>query len=137
MNRAVCLCLLLLVAFSFPAVAELPPDAYRKMQDGAAEALQIKVQSVSSKETKQNGDVLVDYTVRAKVQKVERSASGVKPADMITIRYEQRRRAKPMPGPSEVPTLTKGKSYPAFLRSEKKGGFSPAAGGQSFAKTGR
>jgi hypothetical protein len=129
--------LLLLVCaaawFSASASAELPPDAYRNDQRTAPEALEIKVRTVTSSKARQAGETVVTNDVAAEVQKVVRSASGLKPRARIRIRYTQRIPDRPMVGPSRVPTLKRGQVCPAYLEQVKDGkSYAPAAGGYSF-----
>jgi hypothetical protein len=111
--------------------AELPPWAYKEQQEKAPEALVIKVQSVSKRETTEEKWKLIEFTVTAEVQKVEHSASTLAPGATIEIRYSQRHYSQPIAGPSEVPALKEGQLYPAYLSGDGKT-YSPAAGGYSF-----
>ena len=111
--------------------AELPPSAYKERQANAPEALVIKVQSVSKRDTKEERWKQTDFTVEAEVQKVNRSASKLTPGAIIQIRYAQRHYSHPIAGPSEVPALKEGQVCPAYLSGDGKV-YSPAAGGYSF-----
>jgi hypothetical protein len=111
--------------------AELPPWVYKDRQEKAPEALVIKVQSVIQRETTQERSKQIEFTVKAEVQKVERSASKLAPGATIEIRYSQRHYSQPITGPSEVPALTEGQVCPAYLSGEGKV-YWPAAGGYSF-----
>jgi hypothetical protein len=111
--------------------AELPPWAYKERQEKAPEALVIKVRSVSKRETSEERGKQIDFTVEAEVQKVERSATKLKPGTIIQIRYSQHQYREPIAGPSEVPALTEGQVCPAYLSGYGKT-YSPAAGGYSF-----
>jgi hypothetical protein len=111
--------------------AELPPSAYKERQANAPEALVIKVQSVSKRETREAKWKQTDFTVEAEVQKVNRSASKLIPGAVIQIRYTQRHYSEPIAGPSEVPALKEGQVCPAYLSGDGKV-YSPAAGGYSF-----
>jgi hypothetical protein len=111
--------------------AELPPWAYKERQEKAPEALVIKVRSVSQRETKEENWKQIEFTVKADVQKVERSATKLEPGTTIEIRYSQRHYSQPMVGPSEVPALKEGQVCPAYLSGDGKT-YSPAAGGYSF-----
>src|SRR5438105_2443515 len=112
--------LLSLVLIS-PLRAEMSPEVYKKWQHDAPEALVIKVLSVKKTETKESRGTLIDVTVTARVQEVERSQAGLKPGDTITIRYERIEYTQPIAGPSQPPILGEGKEYPAFLAKEKDG----------------
>ncbi|HEY1188048.1 MAG TPA: hypothetical protein VGE74_10350 [Gemmata sp.] len=102
-----------------------PPGTYDKLRAGAEEAVTIQVVTVVSGA---NGDV----GVQAKVLGVERSKSGLKKGDTVSIKYTVP--AKGTVGPTPVPVLEKDEVYPAFLN--KKGDeFAPAAYGSSFKMT--
>jgi hypothetical protein len=111
--------------------AELPPSAYKEWQGTAPEALVIKVQSVNKRETTGENWKQIEFTVKAEVQKVERSATKLAPGATIEIRYSQRRYSPPIVGPSDVPALKEGQVCPAYLSGDGKT-YSPAAGGYSF-----
>ena len=113
------------------AQAELPPSAYKERQEKAPEFLEIKVRSVSKRETKEPQGKLTDFNVDAEVQKVHRSATKLAPGAVIQIRYSQRRYTQPIAGPSEVPALKEGQVCPAYLSGDGKV-YTPAAGGYSF-----
>jgi len=124
--------LILLCATAITAVrAELPPWAYKEQQEKAPDALVIKVQSVSKRETAEEKWKQVEFTVKAEVQKVERSATQLTPGATIEIRYSQRHYSQPIVGPSEVPALKEAQVCPAYLSGDGKT-YSPAAGGYSF-----
>jgi hypothetical protein len=111
--------------------AELPPWVYKERQEKAPEALVIKVQSVIQRETTEEKWKQIEFTVKAEVQEVERSASKLAPGATIEIRYSQRHYSQPIAGPSEVPALKEGQVYPAYLSGDGKT-YSLAAGGYSF-----
>jgi hypothetical protein len=111
--------------------AELPPSAYKERQENAPEALVIEVRSVSKRETTEEKWKQIDFTVEAEVQKVDRTASKLRPGAVIQIRYAQRHYSQPIAGPSEVPALKEGQVCPAYLSGDGKV-YSPAAGGYSF-----
>jgi hypothetical protein len=111
--------------------AELPPFAYKERQARAPEALTIKVDSVKTHETTQKEWKQIEFTVKAEVQSVQRSATKLERGAIIEIRYSQRRYSQPIAGPSEVPALHEGEVCPAYLSSDGKT-YSPAAGGYSF-----
>ena len=111
--------------------AAIPLWLYKERQDKAPEALVIKVRSVSQRETTEERWKEIEFTVKAEVQKVERSATKLTPGAMIEIWYSQRHHFKPMVGPSEIPALKEGQVCPAYLAAEGKG-YSPAAGAHSF-----
>jgi hypothetical protein len=119
------------------AVAELPPDAYVAKQRSAPEFVEIHVRSVKTSRSKTERATVMAHTVDATVKKVTRTKSGLKPGQAIKIAYSQNRFNQPMPGPSEVPTLKRGKVYPAYLaRAKGATEYKPAAGGYSFETVG-
>src|SRR5580692_11370075 len=101
------------LSFAASVHAELPPGAYNTLRIDAEEAVTIEVTSV--KIALMGGDK--SLTVEAKVLGVERSKSGLKKGDSVTIRYDIP--AKPPIGPAPPPVLEKDSVYPAFLN--KKG----------------
>jgi hypothetical protein len=111
--------------------AELPPFAYKEKQEQAPEALVIKVRSVVQHETTREQWKQIEFTVKAEVQKVERSATKLAPGMTIEIRYSQLHLSRPVVGPNEVPSLKEGQVCPAYLSGDGKM-YSPAAGGHSF-----
>lgn len=113
--------------------AELPPTAYGDMQKKAPESLVIKVLSVRTEEKKGLSYDKVSVVLRARVERVNRTGSGLRKGDVIQISYEQRRNRTFITGPSAIPVLKKGETVPAFLRKNGKGEtYAPAAGGYSF-----
>ena len=123
--------LVLIVGTSHDGRTELPPYVYKEQQEKAPEALVIKVRSVSKRETTAEDWKQIEFTVRAEVQKVERSATKLASGTTIEIRYSQRHYSPPIVGPSEVPALREGQVCPAYLAWDGKI-YSPAAGGYSF-----
>jgi hypothetical protein len=124
------LAILLACATCLPLFAELPPSAYEKMQKESPEVLRINVLRVDSQpETPETTQV----TLLAQVVKVGRSSAGVKPGDLITIKYDVTERPKGWAGPGEVPVPEIDTETVAFLRPlEIPGDFAPAAGAMSF-----
>jgi hypothetical protein len=111
----------------------LSPSYYKKLQEEAPESLIIKVLSIDTVETSEPQRKKIAVTVEAQVEKVERSSSGLKRSSAIRISYVHYRNELPTPGASQVPILTKGQVYPAYLTKNKNGeGYVPAAGGFSF-----
>lgn len=109
-----------------PCFAELPPAEYLSMQKKSPEALEIRVDRVRHQSLFRRQEV-----VSATVTMVVRSQSKLKVGDKIEIRY----RHVPLrgaAGPSPVPRLRAGKSYPAWLKKGEGGVYVPAARGKSF-----
>jgi hypothetical protein len=119
------LCLLPLVAF-----AELPPSAYENMQAKAPEFLKIEILRVDISP----GDKPEDQTVHAvaMVTQVMRTATEVKPDEIINIYYTVTERPKGWAGPGEVPLLEDKQQTVAYLAKGETGDFKPAAGRMSF-----
>ncbi|MBV9470113.1 MAG: hypothetical protein JOZ57_12830 [Abitibacteriaceae bacterium] len=121
------LLLLLLLLPSFPAHAELPPDAYRHMQNAAPEFIYIQVLAVNTRNVPHGQNV----DLKARVVVVKRTATRLRAGHIIHIDYFHRTTLLIGPGP--VPLLETGKQYPAFL--EKVNGqniYRPVAGAFSF-----
>ncbi|YCM42177.1 hypothetical protein V2O64_12775 [Verrucomicrobiaceae bacterium 227] len=117
-----------LVGLSTSAHAELPPEAYQKMQAGAPEVIEIKVELVKHQHLFRRQEF-----VSAVVTKVTKSGSKLKVGDKITIKYRHVPLGRSV-GPSPIPQLDKGKTYPAWLRKSGDGHYEPAARGMSFEK---
>jgi hypothetical protein len=121
-----------------PTQAEIEPKYYRAWQNKAPEVLTIRVGEVKpvvTTEPHRSGDGLIIRTrvdAEATVEKVERSASGLKPGDVIRIRYTTMRADPPIVGPRPLPVLRRGETYPAFLLGVSQGLYAPAAKGASF-----
>ena len=123
----------LLVCLSASVRAELPPEVYRDMQAKSPERLKIRVKSVKTEERDEAERKLISVTAEAEVLEVGRTASELKPGQTIRIRYTHTEYKQPIAGPSQVPVLREGETYPAFLGKNKEGDtYSPAAGGYSF-----
>jgi hypothetical protein len=128
--------------FTFTAIpsgarAEMPPRVYQDLQKKSPEALTVKVVSVKISTADEPNLRRLAITAEAKVETVERSASGLKPGNTIRISYEVIKHKHPFVGPGEPGILEKGRSYPAFLsKNEKYETYEPAAKGNSFRKAG-
>ena len=120
-----------ILAISDNVQAAVPLSVYKEQQEKAPEALVIKVRSVTQREVTEEKWKRIDFTVKAEVQKVERSATKLTPGATIEIWYSQRHHFRPLVGPSEVPALKEGQVCPAYLAAEGKT-YSPAAGARSF-----
>jgi hypothetical protein len=120
-----------LAALAIPAWAEPADSVYRKLQKDAPEFVKIKVVSVKTSVKETAEAKIISVVVEAKVLKVERSKSDLEKGDSIRIKYTHHVDKEPVPGPSEVPIVKKGKVYPAFLKKKGKI-YTPAAGGSTF-----
>lgn len=120
--------LLATVVFLTAAQAALPPGSYDKLKAGAQEKLKIKVVEVA----KQGKDPKLKVTFTAQVLAVERSATGLKPGDQITI--QSYRWTKRYAGPKNPPILPKGWVGIAYLNKAPGPGpnYKLAAYGDSF-----
>lgn len=112
------------------ALAAIHPKYYANDQKQAPEALTIVVESSEASICWFNRCKSQDVTLKATVKTVLRSASGLKPGQVITITYRHRN-MRGMSGPRPIPILSKGDTVPAFLQGDGKV-FSPAARGYSF-----
>ena len=122
--------LLLLLACLTGALAELPPSAYEAMQNKAPEYLKIEVLRVAVEPgetpTQQNVEMV------ALVTQVLRTESGVKPNDILNIRYPITEHPRGWTGPGSVPLLNEKDASVAYLQKADSGEFVPAAGRMSF-----
>ena len=110
-----------------PSLAELPPHAYKEMQESAPEYIEIEVLKVKTEKLTDG----IKVETEAKVTGVKRSESNLKTGDTIAIKYFHDTRG--LIGPAPIPILDEGKSYPAFLVKEDGNDFyQPAAIGRSF-----
>jgi len=116
------------------ALAALPPGSIEKLKAGAQEKLKIKILDVA--QTGKGPKLKVTFT--AEVLKVERSATGLKPGEKITI--QSYHWTKSYAGPPNPPILAKGWIGTAYLNKAKgkvPGSgktYSLAAYGDSFEK---
>jgi hypothetical protein len=125
--------LLFLIALVCPLVlrAELPPSAYEARQKAAGESLNIEVLQVEI----EPGDAPERQSVRvmALVNKVARTATGVKEGDFITIIYTVTDREKGWTGPGEIPILAEKDKIVAYVvKDATSSDYHPAAGAMSF-----
>lgn len=133
MKRLLACLFALLAAFSTPALrAELPPSAYEKMQSDAPEVLRIQVLRVTQQPDSDASTT--DVSVLAQIVKVGRSATKLKPGDMITVNYKVVSHPAGWVGPGEVPVLKENAESVAYLKAIQGGEqeYAPAAGAMSF-----
>ncbi len=133
--------LAVLFAVASPLVAaETMPEMFRDLQKKAQLHLIIETQQVDTLPLALNmgQDISVPavrgqaITVRAKVLRVLRG-SGVKPGQVITIRYDYKPKPAGNPAaPAPIPVLAGGIKRQAWLNRESGGGFVPAAFAYSF-----
>ena len=112
------------------AIAELPPSAYESMQTKAPEHLQVQILRVDIAPGK--NDASQEIQAMAMVEKVERSASGLKPGDVLNIAYTLEERPPGWVGPGQVPILAEGETVAYLKKLDKSETYAPAAGAMSF-----
>jgi hypothetical protein len=122
--------LFLLCVLPLLAIAELPPSAYENMQAKAPEYLKIEVLRVDVSPGEKPGEQAVH--VVAMVTQVIRTASGVKPDDIINIFYTITEHPKGWTGPGAIPLLQDKQQTVAYLSKQENGDFKPEAGRMSF-----
>jgi hypothetical protein len=123
------LCLLLVAVCT--AKAELPPSAYEGMQSKAPEHLQIHVLRIDIQPAQPESTQ--DILLIVAVEKVFRTASDLKPGDVLNIVYSLEARPPGWLGPGQVPILRQGDKRIAYLRSlEMPETYAPDAGVMSF-----
>ena len=115
------------------ARAELPPAVYAERQRQAAVVVDLEVQRVSV--------IGAELHIRAKVLAVQRRPRGssLEAGQRIDLFYSHpERHPANWPGPGPIPILQRGQQTRAWLKplGDRPGGFSPAAGSQSFAGMG-
>lgn len=116
--------LLFSLLFGLPAVtsAAIAPVHYRNAQLTAPDVVTIEVVEVKTSLCLLGACNSQTVTVKAKIKAVERTKSGLKVGQTITIVYTHRP-LKGMSGPSPIRILRKGETTPAYLDLEtgKKG----------------
>lgn len=101
------------------------------MQAKASDYLKIEVLRVEIEPTDSPNQQKVQ--LMALVNGVERSGSGVKPGEFITINYTLTERPSGWVGPGEIPLLNEKDQTVAYLNKDAETGtFTPAAGRMSF-----
>ncbi|HEX6095288.1 MAG TPA: hypothetical protein VF432_03105 [Thermoanaerobaculia bacterium] len=132
--------LVALFVFAAPlALGELAPEVYKAMQQAAPEVLYLEVTEVDIDRDfhKPSGcgffefEVLRNVTAKAKVLRVVRSRSGVRPGAVITVPYQSLRQCSGFSGARPIPLLEEGMKTYAYLTAARRG-FEPAARGASF-----
>jgi len=134
LRSVVASCVLVSSGIVVSARAELPPEAYARMQREAPESLDVEVFAVTmtSVRNEKLKTVTTEVVASARVRGVERTSTKLVEGSVISIRYTHVA-GPPMPGASEVPILKCGQKVPAFLQLQEQGkAYRPAAGGYSF-----
>lgn len=122
--------LFLLCLFPLLALAELPPSAYESLQAKAPEYLKIEVLRVDVTPGAKPEEQTVH--VVAMVTQVLRTATEVKPDEIINIFYTITERPKGWVGPGAIPVLQDKQQTVAYLSKGETGDFKPEAGRMSF-----
>ncbi len=131
---------LVVVCIAAPLIfGEIAPEVYQAMQRAAPEVLYIEVTDVDIDRDlhKPSGcrffelEVERKVVAQAKVLRVVRSRTGVRPGTTISVTYTSLRQCSGFTGPRPIPVLEEGKKTYAYLASAKRG-FEPAALGASF-----
>ncbi|MEX1118287.1 MAG: hypothetical protein WEB60_05775 [Terrimicrobiaceae bacterium] len=119
------------VSMVCPAFAELPPSVYEARQKAAPESLKIEILRVEIEPGDQSDQQKVEAV--AMVTSVERTATELKPDQIINISYVITDRARDYNGPGEIPLLIEGETSVAYLAKDENGpGYLPVAGVMSF-----
>jgi phenylpyruvate tautomerase PptA (4-oxalocrotonate tautomerase family) len=122
---------ILLVFLLVPLLhAELPPSAYESLQRKAPEYLKIEILQVNV----ERGETPTQQKVHiiALATDVFRTASGLKPNEILNIYYSVTEHPRGWAGPGEVPILSAKERSVAYLSRIDGGDFAPAAGRMSF-----
>ena len=118
----------------FTAQAELPPFVYEEMKRNAENVVVVHILKAPIADAKLVGK-RQQFTYEAKVLRVIRSKSSLKPSVTITIQSSYYRFGPGEVGPSNPRRLKKNDVVTAYLNKRKKGSdFQIAAGGHSFEK---
>ena len=136
-----CIAIAILLILASAVLADLSPDVYKDLQRKAPEVFSIQVSSVDVHRSfaKPSGcpffdfEVIRDVKVEARVLRVVRSGTGVRPGDVIEIEYSSISRCSDWNGPRSMQLLRKGDLVFAFLsRRGRTASFEPAARGATF-----
>lgn len=120
-----------LISMACQALAELPPSVYEARQKAAPESLKIEILRVEIEPGEQADQQKVEAV--AMVTSVERTATELKPDQIINISYIVTERARGYSGPGEIPLLIEGESSVAYLAKDENGpAYLPVAGVMSF-----
>lgn len=124
--------LLLALTLTVPALAELPPEAYRQMEAAAPEALRLRVTAVNRAYVSGRTREAQRVEAKAEVLSVTRSAAGLAAGATIALQYMHDPLPEDMAGPGPVPIVRRTAEYDAYLRAGGPGTFAPAARSASF-----
>jgi hypothetical protein len=122
----------LALILSAPLRAELPPSVYQRMQEEAPEKIVMETLRVEIRHVQNEGQHVVIMGV---IKKVDRSASGLKSGEFVTIQYLIPDRPEGWVGPGNIPLLSEQEETVAFLRRiDQSDRYEPAAGAMSFSE---
>jgi len=125
--------------------AEEPPRLSRKWLEEAKEKCVIVVEEARVKDISDNRYRWKLVNIKARVEKVERTSTGLRPGMVIYVKYIHT--FDKLPGPSSIPVLRKDHRYRAFLNPvegriddrdllldgwDRSRQYAPAALGKSF-----
>jgi hypothetical protein len=133
--------LLFALCIAAPLLGDVAPEVYQAMQRAAPEVLYVEVTDVDIDRDlhKPSGCGFFEFeverrvVVQAKVLRVVRSRTGVRPGTTIGVTYTSLRRCSGFNGARSIPVLKEGMKTYAYLTSAKRG-FEPAAQGASFSE---
>ena len=111
-------------------LAELPPSAYEAMQAKATDYVKIEVLRVDVEPGEKPNEQKIQMV--ALVTEVLRSASDLKPSDIINISYTVTEHPQGWAGPGAIPILTEKQTTVAYLNKEESGDFAAGAGRMTF-----
>jgi len=129
------LCLFLLLACTLTPIslrAELAPSVYEGMQAKAPELLNIEILRVDVEPGVEPDQQKVQIV--AMVTEVSRTATELKPNDLINISYTVTERPKGWAGPGAVPIPAAKDQTIAYLIKAENGEYAPAAGRMTYSK---
>lgn len=131
--KTLCLLFALVCGFApLAAQAELSPSAYESMQAKAPEFLKIEILRVDV----EPGETATQQKISivALVSEVMRTASDLKPNDVINIAYTVTEHPKGWAGPGQVPIPSAKDQTIAFLSKQANNDYAPAAGRMTYSQ---
>lgn len=112
-------------------LAELPPSVYEQKQKAAPEKLQLQIMRVEVEPATKPEDQTVRLT--ALVDQVDRTVTGIKSGDFITVTYTIVGHPPGWVGPGPVPIPNEKDKTVAYLQQvPDTGDYAPAAGAMTF-----